>query len=397
MISHNTLNNLQSLILSSIGNDATVAVACSGGVDSMFLARITSAILPNRMMAIIINHNLQEESYSTAKHTQNILLQWGIKSTILHWEHDKITVAIEERARRARYNLITSYCRDNNINKVLLAHHIDDKIETFLMNSMRGSGLRGLSSMRSKVTMYGIQFLRPMVNIVEKKDILQYMQSNNFPWFEDETNKDAKFTRNGIRKMLCLTSLQKMGIIQTIANIESEHNCNVSEVKKIINYINFSISVTDEVINFDRSKFQLIVRQSVGRIYLFRHRELRMHGIANLQKTLPRKATFAHCVFFINSKNLFIVPEYTKLHSVAAKLGQWVIWNDIVKVKCNMLCDIIPLGKVPFSIKKRYKIERKFIEIAHYPVFMQGDNILAIPELNILNIKDFIVLYENYH
>lgn len=216
------MQKLREKILKYSETLSTICVACSGGVDSMFLAKICLETSDKKVFAVVVNHNLQKNSKAVANNTLKVLNSWGVNGIVLEWEHGNITNGIEEEARNARYHLIREFCKENNIKSVMLAHHIDDKIETFLMNSMRGTGLKGLTSMQEYSEMNGIEFFRPMVDCVEKSQILEFMTQNQFPWFEDETNKDTKFTRNNIRHSFEFSSQQKAGILITIKNLENE-------------------------------------------------------------------------------------------------------------------------------------------------------------------------------
>lgn len=104
----------------------------------------------------------------------------------------------------------------------MLAHHIDDKIETFLMNAMRGTGLKGLTSMQEFSEINGVQFFRPMISCIEKSQIIEFMIQYQIQWFEDWTNQDTKFTRNNIRHSFEFTTQQKTGILKTIKNLDIE-------------------------------------------------------------------------------------------------------------------------------------------------------------------------------
>ena len=175
-----------------------------------------SIIQNKKIFAIIINHNLQESSKKVANDTLKTVNSWGVNGIVLEWLHGGISSSLEELARNERYSLITEFCIKNNIKSVMLAHHIDDKIETFLMNSMRGTGLKGLTSMQEFSEINGIEFFRPMINCVEKSQIIEFMTRREIKWFEDETNQDKKFTRNNIRHSFEFTAQQKAGILRTI-------------------------------------------------------------------------------------------------------------------------------------------------------------------------------------
>ena len=386
----------------------TIAIACSGGVDSMFLTRIAAEVAKYtniKLHAVIVDHNLQPNSSTVAQYTQAILKTWGVNSTILVWSHEMPCTGIEEKARNARYQLIIDYCKLNQINHVLLAHHIDDKIETFFLNAMRGTGLTGLSSMREKTNKDGIEFFRPMVFLLDKRQIIQYMQTYSLPWFEDKTNQDTKFTRNNIRKMLNLTQQQKTGILQTIQNIENECNRKDKYVKgfcsKNVQKEMLGVKLPADVLTVeDFSLFREIIKKLLLFIFPYSGLELRQSLIKNLHNWLVRdncKTTLMHCMFVKSQNMLHIIPEYKKLCSLKVKKDFYTIWNNILKFQCNMDCLVIALGNVSFSVKKRLNIKKPFLEIAHLPVFMQEDNILAIPHLGIFNDKNFAILfYENH-
>ena len=230
------MHKLHSTILQHANSHKTVCIACSGGVDSMFLVKVCSQIVKNsKVFAIIVNHNLQESSASVASETLKIVQSWGVDGIILNWIHDDIATAIEESARNARYGLIADFCKKNNITSVMLAHHIDDKIETFLMNAMRGTGIAGLVSMQERSQMFDVEFCRPMIHTVEKSKIVEFMTQNQVPWFEDVTNQDKTLTRNYIRHSFEFSHQQKMGILKTISNLENE----LIDKKKILYRVGF--------------------------------------------------------------------------------------------------------------------------------------------------------------
>ena len=96
---------------------STIYIACSGGVDSMFLAKICLEGLDKKVFAIIVNHNLQTSSKQVAIDTLKVLNSWGINGIILEWTHGNIANGIEEEARNARYSLITEFCKKGICNR----------------------------------------------------------------------------------------------------------------------------------------------------------------------------------------------------------------------------------------------------------------------------------------
>ena len=320
------MQELEKVIKSFICGEKTIAIACSGGVDSMFLAVFSSSILQKEgveFLAIIIDHQLQVGSAPNALRTQETLKKYGVRSVILTWEHNVIHTAIEEKARKARYLLISNHCRKHNIGKVMLAHHIDDKIETFLMNSMRGTGLDGITSMRQSHIMHGIEYFRPMLFLMEKASIVEYMQTNNIAWVEDLTNQNTYFTRNNIRHTIKLTPSQKQGILQTAQNLDSIREVFNAEVDAffqnhaLVN--NFGVSFSQEVFLLNREMFIRVVKKTLSIVHSF-YSELRHKSIERLYVWLKdndaqRKTTFAHCIFEKTIMGLKVDAEPQKLNS----------------------------------------------------------------------------------
>ena len=199
---------------SSLKNKKDLAVAVSGGPDSLALAYLTKCYSLKHKIKIkyyIVNHKIRKESSLEAKIVKKILKKINIQCTILDWNGKKPTKNIQAKAREKRYSLLTRECKKNNIKYLLIGHHLNDLLENFLIRIVRGSGLNGLISF-SKNTKYRDQdlyVLRPLLNL-EKKDLL-YVSNKVFNFFvKDPTNIDKDYKRTRIRNLLY--SLEKEGL-----------------------------------------------------------------------------------------------------------------------------------------------------------------------------------------
>ncbi len=196
--------------------DESVAIAVSGGVDSMSLAYIASKYFNKKPHAIIINHNLRAESSKEAEDVKNELNKLGLECKIIAWEGKKPNNKVQELAREKRYELMINYCHSNKISKLLTAHHLDDQIETFIMRSKRNSGNHGLACMPAIRRYKNIDLIRPLLSI-DKKTIIDFAISNNLKWFEDSTNASAKYERNRVRQeILLMPPAEKESIVNKI-------------------------------------------------------------------------------------------------------------------------------------------------------------------------------------
>lgn len=174
-------------------------LACSGGVDSMVLL-----------------HFLQQTTYSIAVAHCNFLLRdvasdgdaafvsgYCTAHGLPYFETSFETkdyakmkgISTQMAARELRYQWFDSLKIQHNFSHLLTAHHLDDQLETFLINLGRGSGIKGLSGIPDDL------ILRPLLK-VSKQDILAYAKENNISWREDASNAEEDYLRNQLRHQL---------------------------------------------------------------------------------------------------------------------------------------------------------------------------------------------------
>ncbi len=199
---------------SSLKIKKDLAVAVSGGPDSLALAYLTKCYsLKNKIKVkyYLVNHMLRKEATLEAETVKKILKKIDIQCTILNWNGKKPSKNIQATARDKRYSLLANECKKNNIKYLLLGHHLNDLFENFLIRIVRGSGLNGLISF-SKNTKYrdqNLNIIRPLLNL-EKKDLL-YISNEVFSFFvKDPSNINEDYKRTRIRNLLY--SLEKEGL-----------------------------------------------------------------------------------------------------------------------------------------------------------------------------------------
>ncbi|MDB4192999.1 tRNA lysidine(34) synthetase TilS [Candidatus Pelagibacter sp.] len=199
---------------SSLKIKEDLAVAVSGGPDSLALAYLTKCYaLKNKIKVkyYLVNHKLRKESSLEVEVVKKVLRKIDIQCTILNWNGKKPSKNIQATARDKRYSLLTKECKKNNIKYLLLGHHLNDLFENFLIRIVRGSGLNGLISF-SQNTKYrdqDLNILRPLLNL-EKKDLL-YISRKVFNFFvKDPSNINKDYKRTRIRNLLY--SLEKEGL-----------------------------------------------------------------------------------------------------------------------------------------------------------------------------------------
>ena len=208
------ISKIYNEFLSSLKAKENLAVAVSGGPDSLalaFLAKCYSLKAKIKVKYYIVNHQLRKESSLEAEMVKKVLRKIDIKCEILNWNGKKPSKNIQAIARDKRYSLLANECKKNNINYLLLGHHLNDLYENFLIRMVRGSGLNGLISF-SKKTEYknqDLNIIRPLLNL-EKKDLLHIsIKVFNF-YVKDPSNINKDYKRTRIRNLLY--TLEKEGL-----------------------------------------------------------------------------------------------------------------------------------------------------------------------------------------
>lgn len=196
-----------------------LAVAVSGGADSvglMFLLaqwrdwRSAMGRLVPTVTVLTVNHGLRPEAADEVNAVKKWARALGLPHKALVWEGAKPGSNIQAAARAARYRLMTDWCRKGSVTAdLLLAHHLDDQAETFLMRLQRGSGVDGLSGMASVARRNGVRLLRPLLEVPRDR-IRATLAKANHPWIEDPSNEDDKYLRVQVRNTLPL--LEELGL-----------------------------------------------------------------------------------------------------------------------------------------------------------------------------------------
>jgi tRNA(Ile)-lysidine synthase len=188
--------------ISALEQVPAVAVALSGGPDSMALCALLHETGRVKIHAITVDHALRPESAAEAQRVGDWVARHfsGIEHVILRRDPETILPArIQEQARHDRYELMTGYCRAQGIRALFLAHHQDDQAETFLFRLCKGSGLDGLAGMKAE-SGGDVRFIRPLLDI-PKARLLATCAEKGLPFVSDPSNGNGKFARVRLRRV----------------------------------------------------------------------------------------------------------------------------------------------------------------------------------------------------
>jgi tRNA(Ile)-lysidine synthase len=184
-------------LLAPFERAAVIAVAVSGGRDSMALALLVrdwSAAQGGRAIAVTVDHGLRAGSAAEARLVGRRLRAVGMTQRILRWAGPHPASGVQAAARDARYSLLADWCRRHTILHLLLAHQQDDQAETLLMRLAHGSGASGLAAMPAVSSHEGIRLLRPLLGFSRAR-LEATLEQHGIDWVDDPSNSDPRFER----------------------------------------------------------------------------------------------------------------------------------------------------------------------------------------------------------
>jgi len=187
-------------------------VALSGGADSLalcLLANEWAKTYDKSVVGVSVDHGLRENAVQECVWVGKTLQSYGIEHHILNWVGEKPVNGIQAAAREARYALLEAWCFEQGISDLLLAHHLDDQAETFLLRLARGSGVDGLSAMQKVSYGSSVRLLRPLLS-TPKSVLIDYLQSRDQSWIEDPSNQNEAFERVKFRN--AMGALAELGL-----------------------------------------------------------------------------------------------------------------------------------------------------------------------------------------
>jgi tRNA(Ile)-lysidine synthase len=217
--------------INSISIESKFLIGVSGGMDSMVCLELARKFSENISVAHV-NYKLRgNESDRDEKIVKDYCLKWGIPFYLLVSKLDK-SKNIQQEARNSRYSYYNEILTTNNLDYIITAHHLNDNVETFLLNTFRGSGINGLTGIPSTRK----QIIRPLISI-PKQEILKYCNSHKLKFGEDISNKSSDYKRNFLRNnVLPLLTDQFPDffnrVSNTISNVKSDKKLLAQLIKK---------------------------------------------------------------------------------------------------------------------------------------------------------------------
>ncbi|MCD4793553.1 MAG: tRNA lysidine(34) synthetase TilS [Bacteroidales bacterium] len=266
---HPILINPEKYIIENklFNKDHKLLIAISGGCDSTALTYLLHESGYNIKLAHCNFKLRAEESDKDEAFVRDIASNLNLELFVTSFDTssfaEKNKYSVEEAARILRYDWFESLRKKHNTDYILTAHHLNDKIETFFINLIAGTGIRGLRSIQAK----NGYIIRPLL-FAEQNEIKSYCKENNISYRIDKSNLDTNFVRNKIRHEI-IPRLKEIN--PNISDTMSSNFDILNDLEEIyINYINNNIKkIVKSVGNHVFINIEKLLRNQASMTLLF--------------------------------------------------------------------------------------------------------------------------------
>lgn len=314
-----------------IENGDSIVIGVSGGPDSICLLNVLNELkneLNFKIYVAHINHMIRKEADEETEYVKsfckNIEVECFVKRIDVIKISKELKIGTEEAGRKIRYDFFEEVLKNTNSNKIATAHNNNDKVETIIMNILRGSGiagLKGLDPIREN------KFIKPLLEI-SREEIEAYCEENRLAPRIDKSNNENIYTRNKVRNSV-------------IPYIKKEFNPNIL---KTINRL--SEVATEENEYLDKITIQAFNEINVGAI-----------SEGNLEKNKETETITLNLKKFNNLE--LVIKRRLILYTINELLGtidgiEKINIDDIIKMCSKNIGNkyLMPTKKIKILVKK---------------------------------------------
>ena len=367
----------KAIILRHNAKDNKFLLAISGGIDSMVFLDLFRQTTFNFQVA---HCNFQLRG-NDSDLDEALVRDYCAKNQI-PFHHIRFDVeaykqtgnfSTEMACRNLRYEWFKELMKMNQLDFLVTAHHLDDNIETFIINLSRGTGLRGLSGIPELSDQH---ILRPLIHF-SKDEIIAYAKENEIVWREDCSNATDDYTRNKIRHHI--TPILKevhpnfnQNFESTLSILKDAQSFITNQIEKIRaqfipdeNYSEINIEELNQLNNLDFIQFYLFEKYGFKDVNLINKLKLGENS-AELKSTTHR--------LIKNRENLILTTiDNTSTNEIIIEQGEVEIKSLNLKLFCSdaksdAAIECLDADKISFPIRLRKIKEGDFF----YPIGMKG-------------------------
>ncbi|MFV0531243.1 MAG: tRNA lysidine(34) synthetase TilS [Flavobacteriales bacterium] len=266
-----------------------ILIALSGGIDSIVLTHLFYNLKYDIAVAHC-NFKLRgQEADQDQEFCKSLAETLQIPFYTIDFNTKKYAVnqkkSIQMAARVLRYEWFEKIMEENNYDFLATAHHLNDNLETFLINLSRGTGLKGLTGIPEKEN----KIIRPLL-LFSKEEIKKYAASQKLKWREDYSNQEEKYLRNHIR-------------LNVVPELEKTKDSFLNQFQQTLDYLKQYQLLVENCI--EKVLEKIILKKEKGEIIFDVNRLLKLNPLE----------TYLHLIFspygFLETKDLVNVLKST--------------------------------------------------------------------------------------
>lgn len=400
-------------IINELNADETLAkersaiIAFSGGPDSVFTVEIFRNFFKDYKIYLYhLNHMIRDEAIHDENFVKKYAEENGMELVLNRCDIPKFSkehsIGLEEAGRIVRYNDLDELSNKFGVNTIVTGHHLNDDIETFILNFKRGSGLNGYSSIKKREG----KFLRPLLGVT-KREILDYLNDRKIEFCIDRTNFIDDTNRNKIR-LNVMPELEKLDekLYDDFGRYLNSMKAEMSLKNSLISGFVFehNLSKNSEELCFKIEDIKRYFGDDFSALYMEAIKILRGNTVDIYKKALDsilniidgeeEKRTSVGGIVAIKSyENLIFRRDiendvrkiYFSLEATEYTIG--FITTDLniddLKIRNREVGDEVKFKNRPTKLLKKFLIEEKV------PAYKRDDLIIVTDDENILYVEGF--------
>jgi tRNA(Ile)-lysidine synthase len=342
------------ILFKSLLAERHVAVAVSGGSDSLALLLLAQDFLQGRnvaLTALCFDHGLRAASAHEALWVKQFCNTRGIACEVLQWSGSKPLTGIQAAARTARYDVLTDKCRSIGACVLMTGHTADDQAETVLMRSHRTDSVLSLAGIWPQTEWGGVKILRPLLAL-KRGDLRKFLNAQQVQWLEDPSNSNEVFERVRVRNQLANDEGATPGLLKIAAQSQSQVQQALTAIadfsalfrKDAYGVVRFPLQ---DFLTLDRLSRHLALRRAFS-LFGMGQKVLKDEAdrlMAWLEMSSSKPRTLGGVVFMIKREQVVMEREVARIapETIADASGQ-LLWDKRFMIPLEQGARIIPMG-----------------------------------------------------
>ncbi|HOX77587.1 MAG TPA: tRNA lysidine(34) synthetase TilS [Bacteroidales bacterium] len=377
--------------------ESRILLAVSGGIDSVVMTDLFHQAGYNFSLAHVNFHLRGDESDRDERFVRKLAAHYQAQIHVNHVDTagyaKRYGISIQVAARDIRYQWFDELLRQHGFDQVATAHHLDDQVETFLINLARGTGIAGLHGIPVRQG----KIVRPLL-FATRKQIEDYANAHRLDFIEDSSNRSLKYTRNRIRHKI-IPELEKINpsfratLAETINNISDAEKIYLQAIEDTRNSI---IDQRGNLITISVSQFFNLAPLKTLAFELlspFGFNKSNIEDIIGLRDAVTGKEIISPTHRLVKDRELFIIVPR---HDLKIKNEYELNRNDLqIGIDVPVQLSFAVMENIPASLKFPDNVALLDLDKLLFPLrlrkWKRGDRFIPFGMSGSIKLSDFFI------